>query len=117
MHRGRALLGILLIVLFSGFSFDAYACKLPFGGHQTAMDAGCLAPGQQPAPRVCEVFKTLMAQSGIAHDPVSDASRLCLGSAAAAISRTKPASCRVHLLGGTPDDPPCVLPLNVVLRI
>jgi hypothetical protein len=117
MLRGRAILVILLIVLFAGFSFNAYACVLPFVGHQTTMGVGCSTPGQQPAPRLCEVFKTLTVQSGNTLDPAGDGHRVCLGTAASAVSQTKLSSCCARLLDRMLHDPPRVLPLNAVLRI
>ncbi|MEW6245095.1 MAG: hypothetical protein AB1555_00105 [Nitrospirota bacterium] len=118
MRRARAILVALLIVLFAGFSFNAYACLLPFVGHPaTTMGAGCSTSGQQPTPQFCEAFKTLTVETGQTLDPAGDAHRLCPGGAVPAVSCAKPASGCAHLLVRTLHDPPRNLPLNAVLRI
>ncbi len=118
MHRARAVLVGLLVVLFVGFSVNAYACVLSFVGHPTtAMGVGCSTPGQQPAPQFCEVFKTLTVETGNTLDPAGDSHRLCPGGSAPAVSCAKPVSCCARRLVRTLHDPPRNLPLNAVLRI
>jgi hypothetical protein len=60
MHRGRLILAWLLVILFVGLSFNAYACVLPiFSGKASAMAGGCANPEDQPAHQFCDTFKTL----------------------------------------------------------
>lgn len=118
MSRLSTVLTSLLILLFVGFSFNAYACLLPFVGHPaTTMGAGCSTPGQQPTPQFCEAFKTLTVETDKTLDPAGDSHRVCPGGAASAVSCAKPASGCAHLLVRTLYDPPHNLQLNAVLRI
>ena len=64
MSRVRTLLVSVLMLLFVGLSFNAYACLLPVNGvTAAAMGNGCSTPDEQPVSQVCDAFKTLSVQS------------------------------------------------------
>lgn len=64
MPRARTLLVSLLLLLFVGFSFNAYACLWPVSGATApVMGNGCSTPDEQPAYQFCDAFKTLSVQS------------------------------------------------------
>lgn len=118
MSRLSTVLTSLLILLFVGFSFNAYACLLPlFGDSAAAMGRGCSTPEQQPTPQFCDVFKTLTVESAKALGPDGDAHRLCPGDMASSVFHAKLASFCVRLIVQSPVDPPHNLQLNAVLRI
>lgn len=59
MRRGRVILIWILLVLFVGLSFNAYACLLPlFGLSSGEMGGGCTQPNEEPARQFCDTFKT-----------------------------------------------------------
>ena len=58
------LLALFLIGLFLLFSFNAYACLVPiYGGMKVFQGSDCTMPGEEPAAKFCEGFKTLAVQS------------------------------------------------------
>ena len=64
MNQPRKLIVNLLILLFVGFSFNAYACLLPVNDVTAAvMGNGCSTPDEQPVYQFCDAFKTLSVQS------------------------------------------------------
>jgi len=64
MSRVRTLLVSVLMLLFVGLSFNAYACLLPVNGATAgAMGNGCSTPDEQPVSQFCDAFKTLSVQS------------------------------------------------------
>ena len=64
MRSGRVTVAGMLILLFLGFSFNAYACLVPlYGTAGSAMGHGCSTPDEQSARRFCDAFKTLSVQS------------------------------------------------------
>ena len=63
----------VLILLFVGLSFNAYACLLPVNGvASAAMKNGCSTPDEQPVRQFCDVFKTLSVQSAVELHPTID---------------------------------------------
>ncbi len=62
--RLRAVMATVLVFLFVGLSFNAYACLLPVNGIGAAkMENGCATPDEQPVRQLCDAFKTLGVQS------------------------------------------------------
>ncbi len=118
MFRFGTLLNSLLILLFVGFSFNAYACLLPFSGESAAvMDRGCPMPEQQPMPQLCDVFKTFSVESTKALNPDDDAHRRCPTSMASSAFHPTPTSCSVCLSAASPVDSSPHLQSNAVLRL
>lgn len=58
MHSAtaRPLLTIAVIVLFLGFSTNAFACLVPLYGVPN-MEAGCPSGNEQPPRAFCDIFK------------------------------------------------------------
>lgn len=78
MGRVRTLLVSMLILLFVGLSFNAYACLLPvIGVTSAAMGNGCSTPDAQPVYQFCDAFKTLSVQSAAEHHPPIDYQTIC----------------------------------------
>jgi len=64
MRRAHVILTGVLLLLFVGLSFNAYACVVPlFGEGRSAMAGGCADPEEQPARQFCDAFKTLGVQA------------------------------------------------------
>lgn len=73
MRRARRLLTGMLVLLFVGLSFNAYACLVPIpGGASTTMGRGCSAPIDQSARQFCDTFKTLGIQASPELQPAID---------------------------------------------
>ena len=65
MKTYQKLLALLLISLFLAFSFNAYACLVPiYGGMKVIQGSDCTTPGEEPASKFCDGFKSLAVQSG-----------------------------------------------------
>lgn len=78
MRRARTLLVSLLLLLFVGFSFNAYACLLPVSGVTVgAMGNGCSTSDAQPVSQICDAFKTFGVQSADKPNLNSDCQVLC----------------------------------------
>ena len=61
----KKFLALFLISLFLTFSFNAYACLVPiYGGMKVSQGSDCTHPGEEPASRFCDGFKTLAVKSG-----------------------------------------------------
>lgn len=59
---------IVVLILFLGFGFNAYACLIPiYGGIQQGMQ-NCSEPVEQPAGQFCDSFKHLGIQASSASD-------------------------------------------------
>ena len=72
MFSFRVVLSAALAVLLFLFSLNAYACLVPvYGGAHAMEGSGCLQPGEEPAKRFCDHFKTLTVQSTQDVDSVS----------------------------------------------
>ncbi len=118
MFRVGTLLNSLLILLFVGFSFNAYACLLPlFGDSAAVMANGCPTPEQQPTPQFCDVFKTLSVESAKALDPDDDAHRRCPAGMTFSVCHPTLASYCIRLIAQSPVDPLPCLQLRTVLRL
>ena len=64
--RTRLFLILSLILLFTGLSFNAYACLLPlFETTAVTMGNGCSVPEEQPVRQFCDAFKTLGVESAV----------------------------------------------------
>lgn len=119
MGGARTLLVSLLLLLFVGFSFNAYACLLPVNGvTAAAMENGCSTPDEQPVSQVCDAFKTFGVQSADKLHLNSDCQALCpedTASLALLVIRT---SHSIRLSDHPADRPPQDLLLKIsVLRI
>jgi hypothetical protein len=57
-----------LLVLFFGFTFNAYACLLPL---PPTMESGCATPEEEPLRQFCDTFTVLGPQSlaDLPHSP------------------------------------------------
>ena len=65
MSVSRVALASLLVILFLFFSFNAYACLVPiYGGMKVTQGSDCTSPGEEPAWKFCDGFKTLAVQAG-----------------------------------------------------
>ena len=74
----RTLMVNVLILLFVGLSFNAYACLLPVNGvASAAMENGCSTPDEQPVRQFCDAFKTLSVQSAVELYPTIDSQFIC----------------------------------------
>ncbi len=59
MRRAHAFLGLALVLLLLGFSFNANASNVPlYGGARAAKGSDCSSPEEQSASPSCDTFKT-----------------------------------------------------------
>ena len=119
MSRARTLLVSVLILLFVGLSFNAYACLLPVNGvTATAMGNGCSTLDEQPVRQFCDALKTLSVQSAVELHPTINCQTICsedTASLSLLLSLTSPGS---RLYDHPADGPPQDLLLKIsVLRI
>ena len=78
MNRARAFVAVALLLLFFGFSFNAYACLIPlYGGASTGKGSDCSAPDEQSARQFCDAFKTLAVHTPPDLEPASDSPAFC----------------------------------------
>lgn len=62
--NARLFLIVLLLLLFTGLSFNAYACLVPlFGATSATMGNGCSTPGETPVHQFCDAFKVMSVQA------------------------------------------------------
>jgi len=60
MGCARRVLILVLILLFFGLSFNAYACLVPlFDVTGSSMKNGCATPHEEPVRQFCDAFKLL----------------------------------------------------------
>ncbi len=115
---GRILFVGLLILLFAGLSFNAYACLVPIFVTQTSMGNGCAPPEEPPVRQFCDAFKTLGVQTISDASPHLDVHVVCLqdSSSLADWLNRVPAATRTYSQSqhGPPAD---ILLNNTVLRI
>ncbi len=65
MSCPQKLFAPFLISLFLSFSFNAYACLVPiYSGMKVSQGSDCTSPGEEPASKFCDGFKSLAVQSG-----------------------------------------------------
>lgn len=74
----RRTIAVLLVLLFFGLAFNAYACLVPlFGSGHAGMQSGCSEPQQQPIRQFCDAFKTLGVQASAKAQPAIDCQTVC----------------------------------------
>jgi len=56
---------VIVILLFSVVTFNAYACLVPLPSSSLAMGKNCPSPQEEQTPQWCDVFKTLSVESTI----------------------------------------------------
>lgn len=119
MSRVRTLAVSVLILLFVGLSFNAYACLLPVNGvTSAAMGNGCSTPDEQPVSQFCDAFKTLNVQSADKLHLNGDCQALCPEDAASLALLVSLASHSSRLSDHPTVGPPQDLLLKIsVLRI
>lgn len=119
MSHGRTLMASLLILLFVGLSFNAYACLLPVNGVTAAgMENGCSTPDEQPARQFCDNFTTIGVQSVGELHPTCDYQTICPEDTASLSVCANPSSRSFRLSDHPADGPPQDLLLKIsVLRI
>ncbi len=101
MHSAtaRPILTIAVIVLFLGFSTNAFACLVPLYGVPN-MEAGCPSGNEQPPRAFCDIFKAgVPAHSSYIHPlavhlsaPLIDLDSLTLLCPTAGLTRDLPSS-------------------------
>ena len=78
MHRARIYLAVILVLLFLGLSFNAYACLVPlFGVAGVTMGSGCSDPEEQPVRQFCDAFKALGVQASPQSQSAIDCQTVC----------------------------------------
>lgn len=78
MRRARVFLAGILVLLFLGLSFNAYACLVPvYGATAAAMGNGCSDSQEQPVRQFCDAFKTLGVQASPELHPAIDCQLFC----------------------------------------
>ncbi len=78
MRRAHAFLGLALVLLLLGFSFNAYACLVPlYGGASAAKGSDCSAPEEQSARQFCDTFKTFGVHTLPDLQPATDTLAFC----------------------------------------
>jgi hypothetical protein len=115
----RRTIAVLLVLLFFGLTFNAYACLVPlFGSAHAGMQSGCSEPQQQPVRQFCDAFKTLGVQASLELHPAFDCQVLCpeeTASLSLLFSLTTGASrAYTHPADGPPQD---LLVKTTVLRL
>jgi len=50
---------IVVILLLSAMTFNAYACLVPFDLSHSTMAGNCSSPHEEPVPQLCDIFKTM----------------------------------------------------------
>ena len=118
-HLFRSFLAISIVVLFSAFSFNAYACLLPVNGSPAAaMGNGCSTPDEQLVYQFCDAFKTLGVQAVDKLHLESDRQTLCPEDTASLALLVTLTSRHNRVSDHPPDGPPRDLLLKIsVLRI
>jgi hypothetical protein len=114
----KRILTLSVLILFFGFTFNAYACLFPVYA-VPSMGNGCSAAGEEPIRQFCDTFKTLGPQS--ISEP-SHSSALQTAELLAPVQSTQVPDClpgppgrNLHCRINSP--PPDVLSKTSVLRI
>ncbi|HJU05297.1 MAG TPA: hypothetical protein VJ692_09080 [Nitrospiraceae bacterium] len=82
----RKAIAIILVLLFVGLGFNAYACLIPiYGELPIGMSSNCSEPMEQPAGQFCDGFKNLGIQASPASD-LHDLHSVAIDSAAFPVS-------------------------------
>jgi hypothetical protein len=56
---------VIVILLFSVVTFNAYACLIPLSSSSLAMEKDCSSPQEEQTPQWCDFFKTLGVESTV----------------------------------------------------
>ena len=56
---------VIIILLLSVVTFNAYACLVPLSSSSLVMENNCSFPQEEQTPQWCDVFKTLSVESTV----------------------------------------------------
>lgn len=117
--RTRLFLILSLILLFTGLSFNAYACLLPlFTTTAVSMRNGCSTPDEHPVRQFCDAFKTLSVESAVELFVNADSQTISTEDTASLLQFLILASATSFSYHSPPESPPQDILLRIsVLRI
>ena len=120
MRHLRHGLILILLLLFTGLTFNAYACLVPLFGTSASSWSinGCVLPHEQPVHQFCDGFKVLSVQSGGELDTGLDSQFISSEDTASLSLLLRAASTTSRLCAYLAEAPPQDLLLKIaVLRI